>query len=411
MTGPRLDFSPIAATITWVSRSRCKGNCWSNFTTAVENFSGVALREKLSDGVGWPFKNTCTRSTSNQFGHWTRTESARVAPAAERSSPGPASRRNSDWGELDLEEGAAGHHDVAVLGRVDHVQRLHQGRIIGRALHVVPQPAGAMEVVVGVGVHHAGDSIALVQELKPVDDGVVVAAPAAVDRGLGKDCLDWVNFDDIHFVVHCVEAAVGRAVAVAVAEHPADVGMVDLNELFAIRVPQGEALDLGFGVGGGGGRAVVLCVGHGNEGKGVLVVEWKGLTGQLDADACRHSFLGSQAPQVRVVGRKAIVLGARGEFHVLAQQVQHSAELARSVVTGWAGMAVEIGTDPAVGFDRSDQLRLEVRRLRRGNVQPGEYGVKFRAMTDDHIIRAGLELASEAAVVAVEHVLHRMLAG
>ena len=57
------------------------------------------------------------------------------------------------------------------------------------------------------------------------------------------------------------------------------------------------------------------------------------------------------------------MLGARGEFDVLAKQVQHPAELARGVVAGRAGMAVEIGADPTLGLHGADQLGLENRLL------------------------------------------------
>ena len=40
----------------------------------------------------------------------------------------------------------------------------------------------------------------------------------------------------------------------------------------------------------------------------------------------------------------------------------------------------------------------------------GEHGVKFRPMADDHVVRTWLQVAPEAAVVAVVHVLHGVLA-
>ena len=65
---------------------------------------------------------------------------------------------------------------LPALGGMDDVERPDLGRVVGRALQVVPQPARPVEVVVGVGVDHAGDAPALVQELEPVDDRVVRAS-------------------------------------------------------------------------------------------------------------------------------------------------------------------------------------------------------------------------------------------
>ena len=155
----------------------------------------------------------------------------------------------------------------------------------------------------------------------------------------------------------------GVAVAVAVAEHPADVGMVDLDELLAGAVPEGQPLDLDLGVVVGGGPAAVLGVGPHDQREGVLVVQRQRLAGQLDPDAGGHPPLGPQALQVWIVGREPVVFRAGGELDVLAEQVQHPAELAGRVVARGAGMAVEVGADPAVGLHRADQLRLQARLL------------------------------------------------
>ena len=104
------------------------------------------------------------------------------------------------------------------------------------------------------------------------------------------------------------------------------------------------------------------------------------------------------------------MLGARGELDVLAEQVQHPAELAGRVVARGARVAVEVGADPAVGLHRADQLRLDERLFAARQVDLGEDGVVLRPVADDHVVGAGLELAAEAAVVAVVNVLDRVLA-
>ena len=78
--------------------------------------------------------------------------------------------------------------------------------------------------------------------------------PAGLDRRLVEDRVGRMDLDDVHVPVHAREAGVGLAVAVAVAEHPADVGMVDLDELLAGAVPEGQPLDLDLGVVVGRGR-------------------------------------------------------------------------------------------------------------------------------------------------------------
>ena len=245
-----------------MSRSSRRGISWSNFTVLSEKRSGEDWRVKLSASAGRPLRKTCTRSTSNQFGHWTRTFSVAWPPGAARSSPGIAAVAPAapPAAELDLQEWSARHDQVAALGGVDDVERPDLGRVVGRTLHVVPQPSRAVEVVVGVGVDHAGNAPALVQELEPVDDRVVIRLSARLDGRLVEDRVGRMNLDHVDMSEHARKARVRVAVAVAVVEHPADVGMVDLNELVAGAVPEGQPLDLDLGVIVGRWAAAILGV-------------------------------------------------------------------------------------------------------------------------------------------------------
>ena len=211
-----------------------------------------------------------------------------------------------------------------------------------------------------IGVDDAGNPPSLIEELKPVDDRVVAGLPAGgPGRRPVEDRVERMDLDDVHLPVHAREAGVGTAVAVAVAEHPADVGMIDLDELLAGAVPEGQPFDLDLGIIVGGGRAVILGVGPHDQREGILVIERQRTPRQLDPDARGHPALRPQALQVRVVAREAVVFGAGGEFDLLAQQVQHPAELAGRVVARGARMAVEVGADPALGLHRADQSCLE----------------------------------------------------
>ena len=140
------------------------------------------------------------------------------------------------------------------------------------------------------------------------------------------------------------------------------------------------------------------------------MVERQGLAGQLDPDARRHPPLGTEALQVRIVSREPVVFRARGELDLLAEQVQHPAELARGVIARGAGMAVKVAADPAVGLHGADQLCLQADFLALHHVDLREDGVVLRAVADDDVVGAGVQLAAEAAVVTVNQVLDRVLA-
>ena len=86
--------------------------------------------------------------------------------------------------------------------------------------------------------------------------------------------------------------------------------------------------------------------------------------GQLHAGAGGHQVLDAEPLEVRHVGVDAVVLGAGGELDVLAEQVQHAAELARRVVARGARMAVKVGADPAGRIDRPLERRRRAPRRR-----------------------------------------------
>ena len=170
-----------------------------------------------------------------------------------------------------------------------------------------------------------------------------------------EDFVGGVDLDDVHVGDHAVEAGVGPAIAVAVEEHPAEVGVVDLDQFFAGAIPEGEALDLDGGVVVGGGAAAVLLAGAQDEGEGVLVVQRKGFASEFDARAGGHEVSDAESLQVGLVGGDAVMLGAGGELDVLAEQVQDAAELAGRIIAGGAGVAVEVSADPAGGFNGADE--------------------------------------------------------
>ena len=248
---------------------------------------------------------------------------------------------------------------MPALGGVDHVERPDLGRVVGRALQVVPQPARPVEVVVGVGVDHAGDAPALVQELEPVDDRVVLGLAAGLDRRPVED--RWGGWTSMTSICPSMPAKPVSGLPSPLRSRNIQPmsGWLTWTSFSLAAVPEGQPLDLDLGVVVGRGPAAVLGVGPHDQREGVLVVQRQRLAGQLDPDAGRHPPLGPQALQVRIVGREAVVLRAGGELDVLAEQVQHPAELAGGVVARGAGMAVEVGADPAVGLHRADQLRLQ----------------------------------------------------
>ena len=97
--------------------------------------------------------------------------------------------------------------------------------------------------------------------------------PADCDRGLVEDLVRRMNLDHVDMPVHAREASVGIAVAIAVTEHPADVGMIDLDEFFTAAVPQRQPFDLHRGVVVKGRAASVLAIGPHDQRKRILVVE------------------------------------------------------------------------------------------------------------------------------------------
>jgi len=108
--------------------------------------------------------------------------------------------------------------------------------------------------------------------------------------------------------------------------------VVDLHELLAGPVPEGQPLDLHLRVLVRRRRPVVLHAGPHHQGEGVLVVDRERAIGQLDAGAGPHQSRGPEPLQVGIVAGDPVVLCAGGELDVLAEQVEHAAELARGVV-------------------------------------------------------------------------------
>ena len=220
-----------------------------------------------------------------------------------------------------------------------------------------------------------------------------------------------MDLDHVDMTEHSREAGVGRAVAVAVVEHPADVRMVHLHQLVGMLIPECQPLDLNGGVGIGRGAAAVLRMGPHHQRKGVLMVQGQRVAGQLDADAGGHERLCAESLQVGIIAREPVVLGAGGELNVLAEQVEHAAKLAGRVVAGGTGMAVEIGADPAISLDGPDEPGFQARLLALDNLDGREHGVVLRAVADDHVVAARIQIPLEAAVLAVIEVPDRMLAG
>jgi hypothetical protein len=171
----------------------------------------------------------------------------------------------------------------------------------------------------GVGIHHAWDAAPLVQKLEPVDDGVVISSSIRLDGEPAKDLVRRMDLDHVDVPVHSREPVVPLAITVAIAEHPAHVGMVHLDELVAGPVPESQPLDLYLGVLVGYGSAAILSVGPHDHGERILMIERQRLAGHLDSHTGGHPLFGPQQFQMRIVGREPVMFRARGEFDVLAK--------------------------------------------------------------------------------------------
>ena len=116
-----------------------------------------------------------------------------------------------------------------------------------------------------------------------------------------------MDLDPVDVAVHSREAGVRSAVAVAIAEHPADIRMVDLDELIAGSVPEGQPFDLHLGVVVGRGPAAILSVGSHDHGEGILVVERQRAAGQLDPHTSGHPlFLPPGTVQMGIIRRRRL---------------------------------------------------------------------------------------------------------
>ena len=207
-----------------------------------------------------------------------------------------------------------------------------------------------MEVVVGVGVHDAGEPVAEVQHLEPAEDGVLPAAGIEIGGGGREDLLQRMHLDHVHEAEHLLEARVGFPVGVTVAEHLHEVRMVHLHHLVGGVVPEGEPLDLGHGIVVVDGRAAAVLLARPlHEGKRILVVHRQERPGELHAAAGGHQVAGPQTLEVGRVARDPVVLGAGAKLDVLGEQVLDATELTRGVVARGSGVAVEVAADPAAG--------------------------------------------------------------
>ena len=104
--------------------------------------------------------------------------------------------------------------------------------------------------------------------------------------------------------------ASGCAVAVAVAEHPADVGMVHLDELLAGAVPEGQPLDLDLRVVVGVGPPPSWVLGRMTSGKAFWWFSGSGRPVSSIPTQVAIRFSAPRRLQVRIVGREPVVLGA-----------------------------------------------------------------------------------------------------
>src|SRR5262249_8778732 len=107
---------------------------------------------------------------------------------------------------------------------MDDVEAANECGIVGWTLEVVPEPSRPMVFVVCIGIDHAGNAPALVQELEPVDDRVVGSPRARPDYRPAEDLVGRMDLDDVDVTEHAREARIRGAVAVAVAKHPPDIG-------------------------------------------------------------------------------------------------------------------------------------------------------------------------------------------
>jgi len=194
-----------------------------------------------------------------------------------------------------------------------------------------------------------------------VEDGVAAVVAGSGEGGrLREDLFDRVDFYDVHEAEHFAEAGVWCAVHITVAEHLDEVGVVGLDDFVAVVIPEGEAFYLDLGVVVSMGSAAVLGAGVMDEREGVLVIDGQQATGELHAGTGDDSLGGAKKFQVRIVGIDAVVLGAGDELEVFSEQVEHSTALARGVVAGGGGVAVEFGTEPAGGVDGACELGFKL---------------------------------------------------
>ena len=162
------------------------------------------------------------------------------------------------------------------------------GRIVGRRLDVVAQAARAVKVPMGVGIDNARHAIAQVHQLQPVKDRVPLLALVGQLLGLREDRGQRMDFDHVHEAEHLLEAAVGRAVQIAVRDHLHDVRMIDLHQLVGSVFPHGQPLDLHDRVDIRQRGAAILRARMRRQRKGVLMVDRQRPAGQFHAGAGQH---------------------------------------------------------------------------------------------------------------------------
>src|SRR5688572_11934896 len=108
-----------------------------------------------------------------------------------------------------------------------------------------------------------------------------------------------MDLNDVHVGEH-FESTVRLAVAVAVEQQVAQVRVVLLDELFATTVPQSESSDLLFDTGIGLGATAVLRARFLLQREGVLMIQRKRRTGQLNAGTRREQVLDAEVLQMGV---------------------------------------------------------------------------------------------------------------
>ena len=187
--------------------------------------------------------------------------------------------------------------------------------------------------------------------------------------------------------------------------------MIDLNQLLAAIIVQGETLDLSLQIGSGNGTTSILRPGSQLHGERILMIQRKGCAGQFYPRDCRELRRNSQSVDVRGVRADAIMLGTRSELDLLRNQIQDSSQLTGGIVARRTAMTMKIAADPPRCFDAMNQLRDQRNRSTGRNGDLSEDRVEFGAVADhDRILARGNRLL-KFAVSRVNQVSHGKFAG